>query len=242
MVVIFTIIALLVMFVGLMLFMRHILTRNISRATGHIQELSKDYAVKQEEANKRLQKAKEESEKMVAESRQQAQQLREVILKEAEETKKKIVEEARQRGKEITDKAQRNYEFLKGEIEQRIDIKAKEKACELIGHALPEHLLKDIHQLLLQESGKGEFQLKRLTIPEDIHEAKVISAFALKSEERRDLQERLKKQLSAPMDFREEIDPSLMAGFIIQIGHVVIDASLKNRISQAAQNVQQPAA
>lgn len=237
---VYTFIILLVMFVGLMLFMRHLLTSNISRATGHLQELSRDYAVKQQEANKLLQKAKEESEKTIADSRQQAQQLREAILKEVEETKKRILEEARQKGKEITDKAQKNYEFLKGEIEQRIDARAREIACALLQQAIPESLRENLHRLLLQESIRGEFPLKRLTIPQDVREASVISAFALKEEERRDLQERLQKQISAPVDLQERLDPSLVAGFMIQIGQVVIDASLKNRIFQAAQHAGQP--
>ncbi len=236
---VYTFVILLVMFVGLMLFMRHLLTRNISRATGHLQELSRDYAIKQQEANKCLQQAKEESVKMLAEGRQHTQQLREAALKEAEETKKKILEEAKQKGKEITDKAQRNYEFLKSEIEQRIDARAREMACAILQQAISESLMENIHRLLMQESSKGEFPLKHLTIPADVREAKVISAFALKSEERRDLQERLQKQLSTPIDLQEHLDPSLVAGFMIQIGQVVIDASLKNKIFQAAQNAGQ---
>lgn len=237
MIVIPLLIVLLCVFAGLVFFIRHILGRHISRATGHLQELSREYAIKQEEANKRLQQAKEESEKLLLASKQQAEQIKEKILREAEEMKSKILEEAKQTKKEIVEKAQRNYEFLKNELEQKIEEKAKEKACQLIGGALPEAILRDIHQRLMQESTQKEFQLGRLNIPEDISEVKVISAFALTDSQRQDLMVRLKKQMTNNFSLVEELDSSLMAGFIIGIGHIVIDASLKNRIQNVARNI-----
>src|SRR3989338_8337290 len=115
------IVILLIIFVGLIFFMRYILTRNISLATGHLQELSKDYSAKQEEANRRLQQVKEESEKMMVTARQEAVDFKEKMIKDAESHAQKILEEAKLKGKEIADKAQRNYEFLKGEIDQRVE-------------------------------------------------------------------------------------------------------------------------
>lgn len=235
------IVLLLFIFIGLIFFMRYILTRNISRATGHLQELSRDYAVKQEEANKRLQQVKEEAEKILSDARQQAEQFKEKTLHTIEEMKIKILEEARHRGREITEKAQKNYEFLKNEVEQKVDVRGREIACRLVQDALTEDMRASLHQIMMRESADGEFQMKRLNLPEDVREAKVISAFPLTAAQRADLQERLKKQLSADVSLAEEADASLLAGFLIQIGPIVIDASLKNKILQTIPNVQQPA-
>lgn len=226
-------IVLLAIFIGLILFMRYILANNISRATGHLQQLSKEYAAKQEEAQKRLQQAKEEAEKIVGDARKEASQAQEAVAKQVEEERARILEEAKQKGKEITEKAQRNYEYLQGEIERRIDEKAKETAATLIQQALPAAFLKDLHQRMMQESSGGEFQLKRLQIPEKVDKVTVSSAFALTDKERSDLKERLKKQIGNGVQLTEEVDASLVAGFLLKVGSVVIDATIKNRIEKA---------
>lgn len=236
------IVVLLIIFVGLIFFMRYILTRNISLATGHLQELSKDYSAKQEEANRRLQQVKEESEKLIVAARQEAEGLKDKIVKDAQSNAQAILEEARAKGKEITDKAQRNYEFLKGEIDQRVEERSRKRAVEVIRRALSENILREIHQLMLQESGKGEFQLTRIVVPKGTSSIKVVSAFPLSDQQRSDLHERLKKQFGSSFEMEEGTDPALIAGFLIQIGSVVIDASLKNRIQRLVRDVEEPAA
>lgn len=233
------VVILLIIFVGLIFFMRYILTRNISLATGHLQELSKDYSAKQEEANRRLQQVKEESEKIAVTVRQEAESLKDKIVKEAQANAQKILEEAKLNGKEITDKAQRNYEFLKGEIDQRVEERSRKKAAEIIRCSLPENILREIHRLMLQESGKGEFQLTRITIPEGISSVKIVSTFPLSDQERLDLGERVKTQLGSGFEIQEDVDPALIAGFLIQIGSVVIDASLRNRIQKLVRDGEQ---
>jgi vacuolar-type H+-ATPase subunit H len=236
------IVVLLIIFVGLIFFMRYILTRNISLATGHLQELSKDYSAKQEEANRRLQQVKEESEKLIAAARQEAVDLKEKIVKDAQSNAQKILEEAKLRGKEIADKAQRNYEFLKGEIDQRVEEQSRKKAAEVVRHSLSENILREIHTLMLQESGKGEFQLTRIAIPKGVSSGRVVSAFPLSGQERSDLRERFKKQFGSGFEMEEGVDPALIAGFFIQMGSVVIDASLKNKIQKWVRDAEPSAA
>jgi len=45
----------------------------------------------------------------------------------------------------------------------------------------------------------------------------------------------------ACLEIQEETDPSLIAGFLIQMGNIVIDASLRNKIQKAIQDAPQPA-
>ena len=46
----------------------------------------------------------------------------------------------------------------------------------------------------------------------------------------------LKNFKSKLKKFNEEVDSSLVAGFIITMGSIVIDASLKNKIQKAMRN------
>ncbi len=222
-------------FLGLLYFLRSVLTRNITKATGHLEAMSKDYVSKEEEANQLIQKAQKEVKGLVARETQAAQEAKEKILKEAQELRENILKEANRKGLEITEKAERNAEFLRKELDQKIDERAKEKVFTLIQQAVPEDFLKDIHEKWVNESEKGELNLKHLKVPENVKEAKIVSAFALTEKQQSDLKEILKKKIGPGVVLKAEIDPALIAGFMITIGSVVIDASLKYKILKAMQ-------
>lgn len=222
-------------FIGLLYFLRSILTRKISKATGDLEELSRDYVSKKEEAGQLIEKAQREAKVVAAREKQAAEEAKEKIIKEAQDLRENILKEANKKGLEITEKAQRNAEFLRNELDQKIDERAKEKVLTLIQQAVPQRFLQDVHQGLMSELDKGEFNLKHLKLPENIKEVKIVSAFSLTDKQKEDLKEKMKKKVGADVVLKAETDPGLIAGFIITIGSVVIDASLKYKIQKAMQ-------
>jgi len=222
-------------FVGLLYFLRYVLARNISKATGHLQELSKDYVSKEEEANQILQRAQKEAKSIVAKEKQDAEEVKEKLMKEAQELREKMISEAQQKSSEIAEKAERNAEFLRNELDQKIEERTKEKICPLVQKAVPQKVLKSIHEHLVDESDKGELDLKHLKVPEKVKEAEVVSAFPLTDKRQEDLRKKLKKKTGTDIKLKVETDPSLLAGFTITIGSVVVDASLKYKIQKTIQ-------
>lgn len=220
------------MFIGLMIFLRYMLTRNITSATGHLEDLSKDYALKQEEITKRLDEAKQESQKIIAQAKQEAGNIRDGALKESDEKTAKIIADARQSSERMIAQAERTCEFLKNEEVQRVAKIALDKAGDLLCTALPEEFLKKIHALWMEDYQKSEFQLGRIHLPEDVKEVKVSSAFPLEPGQAADLNKKLKKKLGDNIKLEQEIDSELVAGFVITVGSVVIDASLKYEIQK----------
>ena len=230
---IFLIVLIVLIFAVLLYFLQYILTRNINKATGHLQSLSKDYVLKEEEANRILQNAQKEAKGILAKETQAAKEIKENLLKETAEEQKKIIQEANQKGLEIAEKAKRNADFILSELDQRIDERAKEKVNALIQQVIPKEFLQNIHQQWMNESEQGDFNLKYLKLPEEIKEVKVISAFPLTDQQQSNLKKRLKAKIDADAMIKIEIDSTLIVGFIIMIGGVVMDASLKYKIQKA---------
>lgn len=232
---IYLIILQILFFGGLLFFLKYVLTRNISKATGRLHELSKDYAVKEEEANQLLQNAQRESKSLLAKETQAAAEAKKKLIKEAQEQVDQILREAGRKGAEIAEKAQRNADFLNNELERKIDERAKEKVNALIQSVIPKDFLEDIHQRWVNESGKGALSFKHLKLPEKTNKAKVVSAFLLTDQQQGDLKKKLKKRIGVDVALKVEVDPSLIAGFVITIGSVVVDASLKYKIQKSMQ-------
>lgn len=226
------IIVFVILFAGLAYFFWHLLISNASKATRNLHELSKDLVAKEEEANRLLQNAQKEAKSIVARETEAAEAAKAKLIQEAQESREKILKEATQKSMEIAEKARRNAEFLRGELEQKIEERAREKVCDLIGQTIPREFLEELHRLWLKNSDKGELDLKHLKLPEKVKDAGVVSAFPLTDAQREDLKKKLKKKVGGDITLKTDVDPSLIAGYVITIGSVVVDASLKYRIEK----------
>ncbi len=223
-----------VVFAGLLFFLRYILTHSVTNATTHLEELSKDYAKKQEEAKKQLEQANKESGKIVSDAQVEAVKRKNATSEEAQKEKDRIIQEAQQKSEQMIKQAEKTCELLKQEIDEKINVRAAEKSVELIQKAIPDKFRQELHTLWLKEFLKGDFQLDRLHLSGDIKEAEVVSAFALAEGQRKELKTKLSKKLGENIMLKEKVDAVLIAGIIINFGSVVIDGSLKYKIQQEA--------
>ncbi|MDD5454123.1 MAG: F0F1 ATP synthase subunit delta [Candidatus Ratteibacteria bacterium] len=223
-----------VVFVGLLFFLRYVLTHSVTTATTHLEELSKDYTKKQEEAKKQLEEAKKESSKIVADAQLEAIKHKNETSHEAQKEKDRIIQEAQQKSEQMIKQAEKTCEQLKQEINERIDAGATEKAAELIEKAIPKEFREGLHHLWFKEFLKSDLQIERLHLSKDIKNVEITSAFPLTEEQRKELKNKLAKKLSESIVLKEKVDAVLIAGIIITLGSVVIDGSLKYKIQQEA--------
>lgn len=229
---IYLIILQILFFLGLLYFLRSVLTQNISKATGHLQELSRDYVSKEEEINRFLQTAQKEAKNIVAKELQAGQAAKEKLIREGQESREQILKDAHEKSTEITERAQRNADFLRNEMDQKINERARELVGRLIQQSIPRDFLQDVHERWLNASDKSEFDLRHLKMPENTKEAKIVSAFPLTDKQQEDLKGKLFKKTGENVELITQVDPSLLTGFIMTIGSVVVDASLKYRIQK----------
>jgi len=168
-------------------------------------------------------------------AREEALQLKERIEKEAQTGKGKVIEEARLESERIIERANKTREMLIEEMQQKIDGKALDRACELIEQVLPEHLRSQMHAQWVEELISGGLEeLGSLQLPEEIQKAQLKSAFALSSKQKESLNQKLKGRLGREVTLEEKIDPTVVAGVTISLGSLVLDGSLKNKIKEAA--------
>ena len=232
---IYLIVLQILIFIGLVYFLKSILTRKISKATVDLENMSKDYVSKKEEASQLIEKAQREAKVIAARETQAAEEAKIQLIKEAQDAREQILKEANKRGLAITEKAERNVEFFRKEMDQKVDERAKEKVFTLIQKTIPQEFLKDIHERWVDEFGKGDLDLKNLKLPEKVKDVKIVSAFPIIDHQQSNLKEKLKKKIGAEVIIKNETDASLIVGFVMTIGSVVIDVSLKHKIQKGMQ-------
>lgn len=231
----------LAIFAVLVLFLRVILTKNVSTATEHLHALNADYTQKLEEARKHQAEADKYYDETVLKAKVDAEKTKMQILKDAQMTQETAVNESRKQSADILEQANRARETMLKEVERRIEIGSVEKAGELMEAVFPRAIGEAVHGHWVQELLSGGLEgLVRLNIPETLEEALVTSAYALKKEERAALEAKLRKELGHPVRVAEKTDPALLAGFRVALGSVVIDGSLRFQIREAVRHAQQP--
>lgn len=227
-----------VIFGALILVLRKVLSQNVNLATHHLEELNDDYAKKEADLKRQLEDVRQKAEEIVRKAQEEAAQVKAQLMKDAEAQKAKILQETHTQAEELMQQADKSRQMLLAEIKDRVAKEAVDKACELIGETLPEQFKLKVHEYWMEELLESGFaQLERLKIPEDIKEVKIICAFALNEGQRKNLTKKLKEALGKDITLKEEVNPRVVAGFIIHIDSLVLDGSLKQKIQERARNV-----
>ena len=226
---------LLVVFVAMLIVLRYVLGRHYLNAMARLQSLGADYSRRHEELKQRAEEAQQQYQEQMAKVKTEAEQLLLGARQEASTTRAKSLEDARLESERIVQQALETREALRKEIEQTMEARAIEHACELLQVALPEPLRREIQARWLEELMRnGTSQLDRLKTDESVTEARVVSAFPLTTEQRSALREKLQHTLGGAITVNEETDDRLVAGLTITVGSRILDASLSSRVQQAA--------
>jgi len=229
-------------FAGLIFMLKRMLTQNVASATKHLDELNQDYTKKEEKATRQLEDAGKKAQEIIAKATEEAENLKGRIIKESNNEGDEIVKEARAKSDEIVQQADKVRQRLISEIEERVVNEAINRACELIQHTLPEQLKRDTHSQWVEELiANGFAKLERLRIPPDIREVKIVSAFKLNEIQHKAISKKLKDALGHEAALKEEVDSKIVAGLVINIGSIVLDGSLKNKIQEEAKNAKHAA-
>lgn len=228
-----------VLFVGLVVVLRRLMSQHATTATMHLQGLSQDYLRKQEELKKRLEEGERHYQEQLAKATEEAHQLKTRVLQEADTMRQQLIEQARQEAERIIERAVTTQEALKQELTQNVEAKIVERACTLLQESLPETLRHTFHTAWFDELIRnGLSQLDHLTLPEGLQEAQVRSAFPLTQEQREGLRRRLHAKIRHEVTLNETVDPRIVAGVTVAFGSLVLDGSLSYKVREAARHAQ----
>ena len=213
--------------------------RQTKNATEHLTGLNEDYMKKRDEVRKLTQEAEIQSRQLLDASQKEAAMQRRMVLEEADNLKAAILTQARKESEVIVQEAMKARDALIDEIHDRTREKALEQACKLLAVILPERLRIQIHEEFLADTAQGGFaRIAGLSITEKVTEVQIASAFPFKPEYREALSACLEKLVGPTGPIQESLDPRLIAGFRLHLGHLVLDASLALKLKEAAQSAQ----
>jgi len=213
--------------------LRTVLTKNISHATTHLDELNADFIRREEEIRRKQEEADRYHKEVMDKALADADRARQEMGLKAQEEKDKMLADARAQSEAIVAKAEQTKGVITAELQRSVEAKMSERLAGCFVAALPAHARAALHNLWVEDllSGAlGDFSTMRL--PEDAAEVRLVSAYPLTQDQKAALEKKLKDTFHRKLTLREEADPSLVGGVLLEIGSLVLDGSVRNRIQQ----------
>src|SRR3989338_1866538 len=121
-------ILLIVIVAAVIIFLHVFMSRSVTNATSHLDELNEEYTYKMEEAKKRLAAAEKYYDETILKAKIDSEKAKLQIMKEARESEELLISQSRKHSEDILAQANRAREALLKEIDVRIQHASIEKA------------------------------------------------------------------------------------------------------------------
>lgn len=221
-----------VTFIGIIFLMRFIFSRQLKIALDRLNTLHEENLAKEEELNEELRRAKEESQAEIERGKQEAELIIDEAKKEAVRTRLALEEEAKAQAAKIVAGGHTEAEKLKEKMSKDIQGASVELASKMISE-----LLIEADKIALQYQFTNEIIEEISRLPKEqfnvqSKEIKVISSFPLLARQEEELKKALGDKLGGEPEIKKRIDAGLIGGLIIEIGGMVIDGTLKNKLQR----------
>ena len=217
---------------------KRIVFKTLASTTQRLEDLDQESTKKLEQAKKKLEEAETQAAEILQQAKTEALTMRQEIIVNANAEKEQILQKAKARSEELIDQGESARRALIEEFEKKIAVESIKKASALLETALPDDIQKQVHASLTKKLlDSGITSQKNIDIPKDVKEAKISTAVALTDAEKKSLQKILKDKVGKDFSLHEIVDKNLIAGFMVQIGSLILDGSLRHKIHQKAQGL-----
>jgi F0F1-type ATP synthase membrane subunit b/b' len=222
-----------IIFAAFIFALRHILTKNITSATSHLDDLSADFIRREDEIKQRLAEAQKIHEDALSKARTEIEQLRLEADRQIKEERDRILLAAQNESEQVIVKAQKTREMMVNELRREIEAGMMAKIQSMMAQVLPPRAQRELHKIWMEDLLATDLlPLQQMRISEDVREAKLKSAFAMTEGDKKAFKNKFRELLGRDFIFHEEVDAALVAGVLITVGDIILDGTLVNKIEQ----------
>lgn len=222
-----------VVFIGLALILKRVLSSHMDVAMKRIQQLNEDNLKREMELKRKLDEAEKNYQTRIAEAEKETVKLKELTEHEAHELKDKIITQANEERNEIIKEAREEAQSYRLQVKEEFQRSVAEHAAKLVKSAFSDSIFQGVHNQLVEEALKEIASSNLLkTVPDNVN-IEIISPAPFTADQRKRLAEVLTNKIGKGIAInKERVDDALIAGLCIKIGDLIIDGSLRNKMTQ----------
>lgn len=222
-----------ILFLALVFVLRFLFTRNVNVALNRLNALYDENLRREAQLSEELKRAQEEKEAEIRKGKEEAAALIEEAKKEAIKMRLKLEKEAKNNAQKIIADAKSETEKLKEKLKEDLQNQSLEMALNLIEQTFTEKNKEDLQHQFITEIIEEIAKLSQDKFTVSADKVKVISSYPLEDRQRENLKKILQQRLGFNPVLEETVNKELISGLLLEIGGLVIDGSLRNRLYKA---------
>lgn len=226
-----------VTFIALVFVLRRLLFTEASSQVRRLKALNAENEKKQEELRKKIAEQEAEYKNKIKKAESDAMQVKEDAIREIEKQRAQAQEKAKEEAEKIISQARNGKEKIREEISAELEQKAVSFACDLVKETFEKKILENVHNELIDGIMQGLENVDANKISDNVNTAVITTPFPLTAQGKKRMQTILSKKAHRTIELQEKEDTGLIAGVVIKIGDLIIDASLANRLDEARQRL-----
>jgi F-type H+-transporting ATPase subunit b len=228
-------------FVVLLLVLRSVFSRNLNTALTRLNALNEENLVKEAQLTDELKRAQEERESEVLKGKQAANALIEEAKQEAIKQRLIMEEEARKQSQKIINQAKEEALDLKEKLSRQLEKHSLDLAVKMIEQTFNDLDKEELqHQFITEIIDEiAKLTKDKFTVSSD--KVKVTSTYSLQDKQRQNLKRVLEEKLGCAITLEEAIDQALISGLTVEIGGLVIDGTLRNKLYKVMPDLEKTA-
>ena len=217
-------------FVVIIVFLRMLFSRHLSLALRRLQQLHQENLEKEVALNKELERAKEERRLEIDKGREEAKKIKEFAQIDAEKIRQEVMVKSRQESSRIIDDANIEKGRLKTEATSQIEESAISLAREIMVEIFSKQLIEAMHLKLVDELIEELRKIDKKEFKVKIERIQVVTSHPLLDKQKSAIQDILFDKTTYKAEFEEKIDQAIISGLVIDLGSLVLDGSLSNKL------------
>ncbi|MCX5698461.1 MAG: F0F1 ATP synthase subunit delta [Candidatus Omnitrophica bacterium] len=219
-------------FIGIFFLLRFLFSRHLNAALARLNTLHEENLIKEQQLTDELKRAKEEGDAEIKRAKDEAGLIIEEAGNEGVRLRANMEEQAKIQVTKIIADGNNEAERFKEKCMKETDAHSLDLAMKLVEQLLSEKDKESLQQEFISEiiSEIAKLSKDQFSIASD--RVKVNSSHPLRKDQRENLQRVLKEKTGTEMIFEEVLSKDLIGGLIVEIGGLIIDGTLKNKLQR----------
>lgn len=222
---------------ALFFLLRLIFRRQLDVAMSRLQRLHQENLDNQDRIKREYELAQENHQKEIDKGRQKATEILDVARENATRLKEELLLKVKQEAETVIAAGKKQAEQYKEEAKDELDRKAVEISLELIKSTFSNQAMEILHKQFIDEIIVLINKLDDPRFKGETGKVRVSTAFSLKEEQKAALGDSLNRKTGSQLNLEFKQDEDIIAGLIIYLDELILDASLKNRLRRALEKL-----
>lgn len=221
-------------FIGMVFFLRKMMASSSAEESERLQAMSQELIKKSQDVEFKIKEAEAQAKMKMEAADDEIRKLKAKMAQDAERIKDEATAKARQEVDRIIQQAMNTKDAIRAEIIAEQTERMVDEAVKLIKQVLSPKNLSATHQGLIQEliEQLGILDLSKLQIQADRGE--LMTASSVDAADKAKIISVLSSKIGRTIDLTDVSSPNLIAGVSIKLGSFIIDGSLEKRLKESA--------